>query len=49
VVKLPNCIIPQPIVAKEDNFNFNNKSYPLYIEKKLMSVSLDIQGPPPKI
>jgi hypothetical protein len=49
VVKLPNCIIPQPIVAKEDNLNFIDRSFPLYIEKKLISVSLDIQGPPPKI
>jgi hypothetical protein len=49
VVKLPNCIIPQPIAAKEDNFNFSDKSFPLYIEKKFTSFSLDIQGPPPKI
>ena len=48
VVKLPNCIIPQPIVTKEDNFNFSNKSFSLYIEKKLIPVSIDIQGPPPK-
>lgn len=48
-VKLPNCIIPQPIVAKEDNFNFNDKSFPIYIEKKLISFPPDIQGPPPKI
>jgi len=49
VVKLPSCIIPQPIVAKEDNFGLSDKSFPLYIEKKLIRVSLDIQGPPPKI
>lgn len=49
VVKLPNCIVPLPIVTKEDNFNFDNKIFPLYIEKKLISLSLDIQGPPPKI
>jgi len=49
VVKLPNCIVPQPIVTKEDNFNFDNKIFPLYIEKKLISLSLDIQVPPPKI
>ena len=49
VVKLPSCIIPQPIVAKEDNFNFSNKSFSLFIEKKPTSLSLDIQGPPPKI
>ena len=49
LVKLPGCIIPQPIVAKEDNFNVSDKSFPLYIEKKLISVALDIQGPPPKV
>jgi len=49
MVKLPNYIIPQPIVSKENNFNFSDKSFALYIEKKLISVSLDIQGPPPKI
>jgi len=48
VVKLPNCIMPQPIVAKENTFNFSNKSFSPYIEKKLISLSLDIQGPPPK-
>ena len=48
-VKLPNCIIPQPIVAKEDNLNLSDKSFPLYIEQKLISFSLDVQGPPPKI
>ena len=49
VVKLPSCIIPLPILAKEDNFGLSDKSFPLYIEKKLIRVSLDIQGPPPKI
>ena len=49
VIKLPSCIIPQPIVEKENNFHFIDKSFSLYIEKKLISLSLDIQGPPPKI
>ena len=48
MVKLPSCIVPQQIVAKEDNSSFNDKIFPLYIEKKLISISLDIQGPPPK-
>jgi len=48
VVKLPGCIIPQPTIAKDDNFASSDRSFPLYIEKKLISVSLEMQGPPPK-
>jgi|SRR5436853_7569091 hypothetical protein len=49
VVKLPGYILPQITISKEDNYTFNEKAFPPFVEKKITSVSLDIQGPPPKI
>ena len=48
MVKLPNYTLPQVIVSKENNFNFSKRIFSVFIEKKITSVSLDIQGPPPK-
>src|SRR5690242_6401983 len=35
-------------VARNDVYAMVPASFPLYIERKLSSISLDIQGPPPK-
>jgi hypothetical protein len=48
-VKLPNYGFTQHIVIVENNFNCIERSFPLYIEKRLNSISLDFQGPPPKV
>lgn len=48
VAKLPSYTLPQVIVSKENSFNFCKKTFSIFIEKKIASVSLDIQGPPPK-
>jgi hypothetical protein len=49
IVKVDEYYFTQHLVTKENLFTPVRTIFPPFIDEKLSSVSLDIQGPPPKV